>query len=122
LNDLGCCQRGTKGRQSFGVIFLDDPDPASMKHVETDILRFHLPKHFTPAFTKQVWDAYLAKVFLHELGHANFYEAHGGKGTVARHEQAAEKLAWATLSKRFDREVVLATYSLFWLLAAINDD
>jgi len=26
------------------------------------------------------------------------------------------------LSKRFDREVVLATYSLFWLLAAINDD
>lgn len=122
LNDLGCCIRGSEGRENFGVIFLDDPDPGSMKHAETGILRFHLPGLFNPAFTKRVWQAYLTKVFVHELGHARFFQAHGGKGTEAKQEQASEKLAWSTLYELFDREVVLAAYSLFWLLAAINDD
>lgn len=84
LNDLGCTQRGAERGENFGVIFLDDPDPASMRHVETDILRFHVPDLFTPAFTKRLWQrlpgqGLLARAWACKVLRKAWGERHGSK-------------------------------------------
>ncbi len=121
LNSLGCCIYGAEGRQRVEVLFLDNPDREAMKDVDLGILRFHLPRLFTREFVRKAWTAYLAKVYLHELGHARYFHKNGSKRSESRQEQEAEKFAWSWMSKLFDKEMVLAAYSMFWMLACVDD-
>jgi len=109
-----CAQAPLRGRK-LGIILLDDLDPATVREVN-GIMRRHVPKTFTPALLKKLWDAYLMHTFLHELGHWKFIRKNGNRGSEARHEQAAERFAWRWMERIYYPKIVSGVMGLNWVV------
>lgn len=114
LDDLGLCQPDTHRGAEFYSLVLDDPHPTEEASASTDLRRF-LNRTFGAATFKRAFEAFLVQTYLHELGHARYCRTHGWRGPDARHEDAAERYAWRSLERHYDRETVLAALGLFWM-------
>ncbi len=86
LEDLGMCQPSEARGKEFYSIFLDDPHPKEVASVCDDLQRF-LKRTFSKRFAKNVWDAFLTQIYLHELGHVRHCMSNGWSGADARHEE-----------------------------------
>ncbi len=104
LDGLGICQEVKGNGKPFYCIFLDDPHPKEIEAVNRP-LSHYLRKICTKRFLKQIWDAYLVQVYLHEVGHAKYIVKNGQRGSEDFHEDKAEEFAWRWMEKLFDKEV-----------------
>jgi len=111
LLDIGAADLAIEGKKRFVVVFLHDWPTGSFDDVYR-LLSKRMKRLFPASAKRDTFTAFLAKVALHEAGHARQLLRNPDAGDE-RAEAAAEVHAWRELERLLPAETVFRTLAVF---------